>query len=217
MIPEAFIREWKSVAPWKNDVMVEQDLIISRALISVFSHPFLSKHLAFRGGTALHKLHLNPASRYSEDIDFVQIEPGPIGPIFDAIKEALLPFLDNPRSKQGPGVIRLTYRMESEGSPVEPMRLKLEINSREHFTVFGIQKQVFSMESRWFKGKCEIPTYTLEELLGTKMRALYQRRKGRDLLDLWLGLTQGKANPATVVQCFLRYMNLKRAVEIGKK
>lgn len=97
MIPEAFVREWKAVAPWKSDVMVEQDLIISRALIAVFTHPLLSKQLVFRGGTALHKLHLSPASRYSEDIDLVQSEPGPIGPVFDAFREALSPFLASPK------------------------------------------------------------------------------------------------------------------------
>ncbi len=32
---------------------------------------------AFRDGTALHKLYLSPAVRYSEDIDPVQVEPGP--------------------------------------------------------------------------------------------------------------------------------------------
>lgn len=96
--------------------------------------------------------------------------------------------------------------MESEGPPVEPMRLKVEINSREHFAVEGIQKRPFAMESRWFKGTCEVATHTLEELLGTKLRALYQRRKGRDLFDLWLGLTQGKAKPEMIMQCFHRYM-----------
>ncbi|MGH2469017.1 MAG: nucleotidyl transferase AbiEii/AbiGii toxin family protein [Chloroflexota bacterium] len=43
------------------------------------------------------------------------------------------------------------------------------------------------MKSPWFTGSADVPTFALEELLGTKLRALYQRRKGRDLFDLVLG------------------------------
>jgi len=48
-----------------------------------------------------------------------------------------------------------------------------------------------------------IPT---ADILAAKMRALYQRRKGRNLFDLWLGLTQGRANPAAVVDVFRKYV-----------
>ena len=58
MIPEYFIQEWHENAPWQDPAMVEQDLIICRALASIFSDEFLASQLAFRGGTALHKLHL---------------------------------------------------------------------------------------------------------------------------------------------------------------
>lgn len=107
MIPENYLREWKSSAPWKTDSMVEQDLIISRSLIALFSDPVLSTHLAFRGGTALHKVYLAPALRYSEDIDLVQIVSGPIGHIFNALRLSLDPLLGTPRRKQGPGVVTL--------------------------------------------------------------------------------------------------------------
>ena len=81
MIKEGYIREWNEFVPWKDMLMVEQDLIICRALVSIFSDDFLRENLAFRGGTALHKLFLQPQPRYSEDIDLVQIKPGPIKPI----------------------------------------------------------------------------------------------------------------------------------------
>lgn len=90
MIPEYFIQEWKEKAPWTEPYMVEQDLIICRAMISIFSDEFLASQLAFRGGTALHKLYLSPQPRYSEDIDLVQINPGPIKPIMYRLGEVLL-------------------------------------------------------------------------------------------------------------------------------
>lgn len=75
MIPRAYITAWRKIAPWSTDAQIEQDLILSRALVEIFSQPILSSQLAFRGGTALHKLFLTPASRYSEDIDLVQVKP----------------------------------------------------------------------------------------------------------------------------------------------
>jgi len=57
---------------------VEQDLVICRALVEIFSDDWLASSLAFRGGTALHKLYLNPQPRYSEDIDLVQVRAKPI-------------------------------------------------------------------------------------------------------------------------------------------
>ena len=206
MIPRAYIDAWRSHAPWRSDAKVEQDLIVCRSLVAVFQHPVLSRQLVFRGGTALHKLYFHPARRYSEDIDLIQLEAGPIGPIFDALCATLEPLLGKPQRKQGPGVVKLTYRMTSEIPPNLPLKLKVEINSREHFAVLGVQRKSFTMESAWFTGMCELPTFTLEELLATKLRALYQRRKGRDLFDLWLGLTEGKADPQQIVSIFRQYM-----------
>lgn len=206
MIPRLYIDGWRQKAPWRSNAMVEQDLIISRTVVEIFRQPLLSTHLVFRGGTALHKLFFHPPRRYSEDIDLVQILPGPIGPIFDALRENLAPYLGKPKRTQGAGVVTLIYRMTSEVPPVSQMKLKVEINSREHFAAIDIRRQSFAVDSPWFKSECDIPVFCLEELLATKLRALYQRRKGRDLFDLWLGLTEGKADPDKIVSTFRRYM-----------
>lgn len=209
MIPKADIVAWRQVAPWVSDAQIEQDLIISRALVAMFQDALISEQLAFRGGTALHKLYFNPARRYSEDIDLVQIVPGPIGGLLDTLQAVLNIFLGEPRRKQKERSVTLTYRMESEGPPVVPLRLKMEINTREHFTVLGFRRRPFNVDSRWFTGECEITTFELEELLATKVRALYQRRKGRDLFDLWYGLTEGKADAERIVKIFKEYMKVE--------
>ena len=203
MIPQDFISEWKKAVPWSQNDQVEQDLIVCRALVEIFSHPDLAENLAFRGGTALFKLHLPPV-RYSEDIDLVQVHPGPIGAVMSALQEKLNPWLGNPKRKQGEGRVTLTYRVTSEEGA--PLKLKVEINSREHFTVLGFEKRDFAVDSRWFSGSASILTYPLDELLGTKVRALYQRKKGRDLFDLWTAFATAKAQPERVIDCFLRYM-----------
>lgn len=205
MIPRDFITEWRARAPWVQDFQVEQDLVISRALVDIFSDPLLRASLAFRGGTALYKLHMKPA-RYSEDIDLVQMHAGPIGATLDALHRVLDPWLGKPQSKQNEGRVTLTYRFSSEGEPPVPLKLKVETNSREHFTVHGFMSLPFEIESRWFSGRSDIPTYELDELLGTKLRALYQRRKGRDLFDLATALRQPDVNPARVLDAFSKYM-----------
>lgn len=203
MIDRAYITEWQQKAPWPQRYQVEQDLVICRALVEIFSHPLLAEQLAFRGGTALFKLHLPPA-RYSEDIDLVQVKAGPIGPVMDALQEKLNPWLGIPKRKLSEGRVTLTYRLESEEGL--PLKLKVEINSREHFTVLGFEHRLFSVESRWFSGSATILTYQLAELLGTKVRALYQRKKGRDLFDLWKAFTCTELNPEQIISCFLKYM-----------
>ena len=75
MIPKDYIAEWREFVPWASDVQVEHDLVLSRALLEIFKNPTLSEAMAFRGGTALSKLFLPNASRFSEDIDLVQIPP----------------------------------------------------------------------------------------------------------------------------------------------
>lgn len=205
MIPQDFITEWRASAPWVADRQVEQDLVISRALVELFSRKSIAKALAFRGGTALYKLHLRPAARYSEDIDLVQTEPGGIGPALDAIHEALDGWLGKPQWKQSEGRVTLSYRFESEDVPAVRLKLKIEINSREHFTVYGLQDHRFEVRSRWFSGAADVRTYELDELLGTKLRALYQRKKGRDLFDLGLALQREDVSVERILDVFARY------------
>ena len=204
MIPKPYIAQWQAHAPWKEFAQVEQDLVISRALVDIFSDDFLKEHLAFRGGTALHKLYLNPAPRYSEDIDLVQIKPGPIKPIMKRLGEVIT-FFDQARRTQvrGHGA-KAMYRFTSEYEGI-PLRLKLEINCKEHFNVLDWVDFPFAIESEWFSGKADIRTYSINELLGTKLRALYQRSKGRDLFDLDYARRNMAIDIDEIIHCFKVY------------
>jgi predicted nucleotidyltransferase component of viral defense system len=204
MIPKPHIAKWQDHAPWKQFYQVEQDLVISRALVEIFSDDFLRENIAFRGGTALHKLYLNPAPRYSEDIDLVQIKAGPIKPIMERLKEVIT-FFEEPRKTQVKGHgAKALYRFTSEYEEIR-LRLKLEINCKEHFNVLDWVDFPFEVESEWFSGKCEIRTYSINELLGTKLRALYQRSKGRDLFDLDYSRLNIELNTEEIINCFKEY------------
>ena len=206
MIPEFAIREWNEVVPWTEPEQVEQDLLICRTLTEIYKDEYLASHLAFRGGTALHKLYLSPQPRYSEDIDLVQIKAEPIKETYDHIRDALS-FLGEPKVKQKRNNNTLIFRMESEIPPVVPIHLKVEINCKEHFNVLPMQEIPFSVSNKWYQGECNVLTYQLDELVGTKLRALYQRRKGRDLYDLYKVLTTKELNIDNVLKCYHQYMD----------
>ena len=127
MINRTAIQQWSEHAPWIDNAQIEQDLIICRALVSIFSDEFLASQLAFRGGTALHKLYLSPQPRYSEDIDLVQITPGPIKPIMYRLGE-VLDWLPDRVTKQKRYNNTMLFRVESEIPPTVQIRLKVEIN-----------------------------------------------------------------------------------------
>ena len=205
MIPEIAITQWRNIVPWTDAKQVEQDLIICRALIAIFSDDYLAGRLAFRGGTALHKLYLSPQPRYSEDIDLVQIKAEPIKPTIDRLRE-VLSFLGEPKVKQKKNNNTLIFRTESSIPPVLPIKLKVEINCREHFNMLGLEEVDFEMNNLWFSGSCKIKTYKLDELVGTKVRALYERRKGIDLYDLYKALQNMELNTDNVICCFKGYM-----------
>lgn len=207
MIPQAHIMEWSQQVPWQSNEQVEQDLVICRALVEIFSDEWLARSLAFRGGTALHKLYLQPQPRYSEDIDLVQISGEPFGPVVDKIRERLS-FLGEPKRSQKAHNFTLYYRFESEFPPVFNLRLKVETNTREHFSVLGLKQFPFEVKSSWFDGSCNLTTYRLEELLATKLRALYQRKKGRDLYDLFIALThKPELDIEALLHSYREYMN----------
>jgi predicted nucleotidyltransferase component of viral defense system len=206
MIPMMNIIAWSAAAPWADIRQVEQDLIISRALVELFGDPMLARELRFRGGTALHKLHLPKALRYSEDIDLVRTAAGPIGPILDRIRELLEPWLGRAAFEQSNIAPKLRFRVPAEDGSGD-IRLKVEINTREIEAFDPPQAINYSVENPWYEGRAEISTFSREELLATKMRALLQRNKGRDLLDLFQALeTLDALNNARIVECFGFYL-----------
>jgi predicted nucleotidyltransferase component of viral defense system len=206
VIPRANITAWRAQAPWALDEQVEQDLVLSRALSEMFARPALCDMLAFRGGTALHKLFFDPPGRYSEDLDLVQVTAGPIKPVLVEVQEALDGWLGAPRSEQAADSVKLLYGFETTAQPVRRMRVKIEINTREHFSVEGFQHVSFTVENPWYATTMPVTTYVLEELMATKLRALYQRRKGRDLYDLWLALETLAPDEERVVACLRAYL-----------
>ena len=203
VIPEAFIVEWSSKVNWPTPEQVEQDLVLSRLIVDIANDAYLGKELVFRGGTCLHKIHLPSALRYSEDLDYVRTSSTGIGPLLDAIRaigERLGMEVRTDVRQYPKAYLRATF----ESGPTR-MRIKVEVNTYELHPASTLQGIAFGVDSQWFQGRAEVLTFRPEELVATKLRALYQRSKGRDLFDLWLALTRLGLDASEIVRCFAPY------------
>lgn len=203
MIPDAYITYWSNGAPWPSGDQVEQDLVLSRLLCEIASHPSLGDELAFRGGTCLHKVHLPHALRYSEDLDYVRVTHGPIGPLLDALRE-IAEAVGVEAATDVSQFPKFFFRSTFASGPGR-LQVKVEINTYETSPARPHIRLPHHVESPWWSGSAEVLTYQPAELIATKLRALYQRRKGRDLFDLWLALTQMKLDPDEILACLGPY------------
>ena len=209
MIPTQNIVAWSKIAPWAEPRQIEQDLIIARALVLLFNDPFLRKELRFRGGTALNKLHFPKPLRYSEDIDLARTKDGASKPIWDRVHDLLDPWLGEPeyfRSQVAPA-LRYTVNAEDGSSTI---RLKVEINEVEVTPLDPPRTLPLKVANPWFSGAADISTFSIEEVLSTKLRALLQRNKGRDLVDLAHALEIFPGlNAQRTVDMFVEYVRQK--------
>lgn len=203
MITEADIAFWQQHAPWPTLEQIEQDLVLSRMIVEIANHPVLGNELVFRGGTCLHKVWLDRPWRYSEDLDYVRRSSGGVGETLDAIREVATSVgFDRVQTdvRRYPKV-----RLDASFARGGRMRLKIELNTFERSPARPTVTRTLKVDSPWFSGTAEVPTFALEELVATKMRALFQRTKGRDLFDLWLAVTLAGARPTDIATCFDPY------------
>jgi predicted nucleotidyltransferase component of viral defense system len=222
----ASLTAWQPHAPWPKRSQLEQDLRISRGVAAIFSDETLTEHLAMRGGTVLHKGHLAPAARYSEDIDFVLVKPMPNDRLERQLRRVLTPVLGKPyrsaieevklalRNAFRPSkVMRIIFRFV----PLDLQRLeiiKVEVNLDEAASLYPMVDVVIkSITEDAEIVDASARSYDINEMLGTKTRALLQRDQGRDLFDLhhaWqlgkAGLTPYAIDGARAMAAFTWYM-----------
>lgn len=211
------------IVPWPNQKQVEQDLLLSQSMIALFSDDFLKTQIAMRGGTLLHKVYLSPAARYSEDIDLVVIGDRPENHINKSIRRVLMEILGEPsrsiwenvkltvRNAVKPSrVLRLTYSVPSQIDPRgKPIEIVIEANVTERTPHRAITQMKFSHAFRGNETATLMNGFDINEMLGTKMRAMFQRRRGRDLFDLYWALTNSPipVEPASIIESFQYYMD----------
>lgn len=202
MIPATAITAWGVDHVWPTREQVEQDLLLSRAICAIADDTYLAGELVFRGGTALHKLHLDRPYRYSEDLDYVRRSAGGIAPITRALTRLGTDLGFEVRTRVG--VHPKVYWRTVADSGV-PLRIKIEVNTHERSPALPPVRYGHSVDSSWWRGAALVPTFQPAELVATKIRALYQRSKGRDLFDLWLALNHLHLSPDHILSAFAPY------------
>lgn len=204
MIPSNSITAWGVEREWPNREAIEQDLLLARLIVDIYNHPMLREELVFRGGTCLHQVHLPAPLRYSEDLDFVRRTHTGIGGVFDALRDVATAAGLNVHGTDIGQHPKMRLRVPAEGDG--PMlRIKLEINTHETSPAHALERIPFAVSNPWFTGHADVLTFTAAELVATKLRALFQRSKGRDLFDLWLALTQMRVKPDAILTGFPPY------------
>ncbi len=211
----------QAVVPWAAQHQVEQDLLLCRAMVALFDDAFLSSQIAMRGGTLLHKVHLAPASRYSEDIDLVVVGTRPEDHIRRAIRRVLADVLGAPKTSawdtfklalrntvKPSRVLRMTYSLSSIIEPGRMLDIVVEANVTERKPHLSVVEIPFSFPFRDQPVQTRIKGYDIHEMLGTKMRAMFQRKRGRDLFDLYWALTKSTSpvDPSGIIESFQHYM-----------
>jgi len=213
MMQQSHLTAWQVHAPWDKRSKIEQDLRLARGIAAIFSDDVLATHVAMRGGTVLHKGHLAPAARYSEDIDLVLVRPMDKDALDARLRKALTPMLGAPsdsiiadawlavRNAMKPSkILRTVYSYVPIGLQY-PMKAKVEVNLNEHTSLFPlVEVEVSLLDDEGDLTRCRARSYDINEMLGTKLRALVQRTQGRDLFDLYHAAEFGtKATPLCAV------------------
>jgi predicted nucleotidyltransferase component of viral defense system len=206
------IRVWGDEQGISDLLFAELDYRLVKALEVFYSDQFLSKRLCMKGGTAINKLYLGETSRLSVDLDFNHL-----GPKEDVLKERrvlrekiveVLKKQDNSyefHSERRYEQTRIKVRYQTVAGPTRSF--KVEISHVERFPIVScVKKSAKSPE-----GLVDVITYTLEELTATKLRALLERFKGRDIYDLCF-ISQLNPDPTVTRKMFLYYFYRARKI-----
>lgn len=231
MIQQSHLTAWQSHVPWPRRSQIEQDLRLSRGVAAIFADPLLGEYLAMRGGTVLHKAHLAPAARYSEDIDLVLVKTMDADTLDRHLRRVLAPVLGQPadsliadawlsiRNVLRPSrILRTAYRFVPLGLRREET-IKVEVNLNESASLYplvGVELDTLDDDGDVIRATAR--SYDINEMLGTKTRALMQREQGRDLFDLFhawqlseAGATPYAVDGAKAMEAFAWYLEKEGA------
>ena len=206
------VKVWADEQGLPDLLFAELDYRLVKTLEALYSDDFLSKRLCMKGGTAINKLYLAETSRLSVDLDFNHLgSKEEVQKEKRAVRELIMELLkkqDNSYDvhyERPYGLTRIKARYKTVGVPIQ--NFKIEISHVERFPIISPLKKKIKTPD----GLADVVTYTLEELTATKLRALLERFKGRDIYDLFF-ISQLKPDPTVIRKMFLYYFYRSRKV-----
>ena len=207
MIPHDAYDEWCGAVPWTSPHEVEQDLVLARLIAEVAQHEALGEVLALKGGTCLHKVWMTAPWRYSEDLDYTIRGDVSLDEVKAAIQEmgADVGFTGF-AARMGRGQQRVFHtRLRGTYGDGSAMAVKLDVQLATGESASTFTTRRFSVDSAWFHASVDVLSHTPEEMLASKVAALYGRRRHRDLFDLWAGIKSRLATEQSIAGCFSQY------------
>ena len=192
-----------------SEETAERDIVLTYVL-RILSNSILPK-LALKGGTCLKKVYLGKTGRFSMDLDFTStgIEQEELR---SSLKDSLhntthydLTFEvadENIRPESYLAVVRYTHAW-NPGS-----EFFIEVSFRERPALPTVE---LPLHEEMYLRYCEFQAFPIkcmqkEELLAEKIRAAYQRARGRDLYDLYLftklPYNKDVVKTLTVIKCW---------------
>jgi predicted nucleotidyltransferase component of viral defense system len=202
MIPSNDIVKWAIDHQWPTRDQVEQDLLLSQAMCEISNDDLLGQELVLRGGTSFHKLFLPQPLRYSEDLDYVRVSEGGIGDVMKSLTALGNELGYKVNTKMG---IYPKVFWKSTAESGLPLKIKIEINTFERSPSLPLITVYHEIDTTWCQTSADVQVFQVEELVATKIRALYQRSKGRDLFDFWLALDLLALDSEKIIGAFEPY------------
>ena len=207
MISGEELSHWRSVVPWSGVDQVAQDLVLARLVAEVANDPLLSQAVTLKGGTCLHKIWLDVPWRYSEDLDYQLTGPIDLRELF-AVYRVIgerVGFSGAARKINSQFVHVLMTGSDHAGYP---LRVKMDIQRAPRQLPGGTERPDFHVDSPWFQGGGPVPAFPPEEIIASKVIAVYQRKRPRDLFDMWAAIRSGLIETTDVATAYGTYRPL---------
>lgn len=187
-------------AEWRlRPEIVEKDYILGWVLAGLGRHPLAGKLWVFKGGTCLKKCYVE-TFRFSEDLDFSLLPAAPYtqSDLSGTLREVVRTAEELSGIEFPPDRIEVRPRQDKLGRPTfegriyyrGPLgipsypRVTFDLTQYEPVLEKPTMRQVFHAYPDGLPDGLEIATYSINELLAEKTRALYERTRPRDLYDV---------------------------------
>ena len=168
---------------------IEKDLVISIVLAIISDSPefsWCSDKLIFRGGTCIKKVFYHDETRFSEDIDLMGLNIEEAGLFMRSVNKLVgmnlgVTSFDSTEVQYSNerGLDFMLYY-----TSVLQQKDHISFNLSTAYPMERIQKRAVIVEP-YLQINPSILTLGIKEILAEKTRALLQRRKPRDLFDVW--------------------------------
>jgi predicted nucleotidyltransferase component of viral defense system len=185
------LKELKRIAVKEGvpQAVIENDIALSVALTAVTGSEF-SRHVVFKGGTAIRKAYFSEA-RFSEDLDFSVIDINRndcMRLLKESLENKIIEGITFGKVEEEKTVAGLKASIKYVGPLIHAQRIKLDFNFRENLVETPVYKEFISVYSI---DSARLLVLSLEEIFAEKLHALGSRSAPRDLYDVWFLLKKG--------------------------